>query len=289
MIEGQSLCDSIVGARVPAPPPLVAAAADGAHRMSLPEIQAALADAMVETRYQPVVRLADRAVIGLEALARLNHPAHGTVLPEAFVPQIEDAGLATQLTDLVAAATFADMAGAALAPLGLSISLNLPLDVLLLTAALTRLDAQRQAAGIPVERVIIELTESRPVQDIAALRRALERLRQAGYQIMIDDVGPAVAELDLLLELPFTGLKLDKGLVLQLDSNPEVLAEVQHVVARAKARGLSVVAEGIENVAQWHRLHALGVDHAQGFLVARPLPAAAVPVWLQSWQALPDF
>ena len=205
------------------------------------------------------------------------------------MPQIEDAGLAAQLTDLVAAATFADMAGAALAPLGLSISLNLPLDVLLLTAALTRLDAQRQAAGIPVERVIIELTESRPVDDFAALRRALERLRQAGYQIVIDDVGPAVAELDLLLELPFTGLKLDKWLVLQLETNPEVLAEVERVVARAKARGLSVVAEGIENVAQWHRLHALGVDHAQGFLVAHPLPAAAVPVWLKSWQALPEF
>ena len=289
MIEGQSLCDSAAGACMPAVPLMMAAGADDAPKLSLPEIQAALASAMVETRYQPVVRLADRVLVGVEALARLNHPARGTMLPEAFVPQIEDAGLAEQLTDLVAEAAFADVAGAALGPLGLIVSLNFPLDVLLLTTALTRLEAQRQAAGIPVERVIIELTESRPVRDVGALRGALERLRQAGYQIVIDDVGPAVADLDTLLDLPFTGIKLDKALVLQLDTDPTVLSEVERIMARAKQRGLSVVAEGIENVAQWHRLCALGVDQAQGFLVAHPLPAAALPVWLKSWQELPAF
>lgn len=257
--------------------------------MLLTEIQAALADAMIETRYQPVVRLSDRSPVGLEALARLNHPVRGTVLPDDFVPQIEDAGLAAQLTELVAASAFADMAGSALGPLGLTVSLNFPLDVLLLTTALTQLEAQRQAANVPVERVLIELTESRPVQDVPALRRALEMIRGIGYQIVIDDVGPAVPLLDLLLDLPFTGMKLDKELVLRMRTAPDALAMVQRTIETAKQRGLTVVAEGVEDVEMWHLVRRLGVDQAQGFLVAHPLPAAAVPVWLKSWQEQPAF
>jgi EAL domain-containing protein (putative c-di-GMP-specific phosphodiesterase class I) len=228
-------------------------------------------------------------VVGVEALVRLNHPARGTVLPEDFVPQIEDAGLAGQLTELVVASAFADMTGAALAPLGLSVALNFPLDVLVGATALAQLESQRHAAGIPVERVIIELTESQAVRNIVALRGAVEHLRRAGYQIVIDDVGPAVTELDQLLDLPFTGIKLDKALVHQIETAPDVVAEVERIIGSAKARGLTVVAEGVEDVALWRRLRALGADQAQGFLVAHPLPAAAVPMWLKSWQELPDF
>lgn len=257
--------------------------------MHLTEIQSALANAMIETRYQPVVRLTDRTPIGLEALARLNHPVRGTVLPDDFVPQIEDAGLAGRLTELVAASAFADMTGPSLAPLGLTVSLNFPLDVLLLTTALARLEAQRRAANVPVERVLIELTESRPVQDLPALRRALETIRGVGYQIVIDDVGPAVPMLDALLDLPFTGMKLDKELVLRMQTAPDALAMVQRTIEVAKRRGLTIVAEGVEDVEMWHLAHRLGVDQAQGFLVAHPLPAAAIPVWLKSWHEQPAF
>lgn len=257
--------------------------------MLLNEIQAALAGARIEIRYQPVVRLGDRGLVWLEALARLNHPERGTVLPEDFVPQLEDAGLAGQLAELVVASVFADMSGAALAPLGLSVSLNFPLDVLVGTSALARLDSERRAAGIPAERVIVELTESQPVHDFAALRGAVEQLRSGGYQVMIDDVGPAVPELDRLLDLPFTGVKLDKALVHNLTTVSDAVVEVQRIIDIARRRSLTVVAEGVENAAVWHRLVTLGADQAQGFLVAQPLPAAEVPVWLASWQKQPDF
>jgi EAL domain-containing protein (putative c-di-GMP-specific phosphodiesterase class I) len=289
MIEAHSVSDSIAGCRMPVAPPGPEAYGQSPSPMLLSEIQDALASAMIEMRYQPVVRLADRVTVGVEALARMNHPAWGTVMPDAFVPQIEGAGLGHQLTELVVARTFADMTGAPLAPLGLNVSLNFPLDVLLARTALTRLEAQRHAANIAVERVIIELTESQPVRDFAALRGAVEHLRSAGYQVVIDDVGPAVVGLDQLLDLPFSGIKLDKTLVLQLGSTPALITEVEHTIASAKARGLTVVAEGVEDIAVWHRLRALGVDQVQGFLVAHPLPPAAVPVWLKSWQDLPDF
>jgi diguanylate cyclase len=116
--------------------------------MDLGDLRAALADGLLEMRYQPIVRLDTGAPVGLEALARLNHPVLGILLPGLFVPQIEDAGLAAELTDRVAGAAFADMAEGAIAPLGLSIGVNLPLDVRLVPTALDRLDAQRCTAGL---------------------------------------------------------------------------------------------------------------------------------------------
>ena len=251
--------------------------------MELAELRGALKGAMIETRYQPIVSITDRSPIGLEALVRLNHPEQGTLPPDLFVPQIEDAGLAAELTGLVSARAFSDLAGPSLAGRGLRMSVNFPLDVLLMPAALDRLEEQRQAAGVAANRVIIELTESRPVTDIPTLRRSLERLRMLGYGVAIDDVGPAVPRLAPLLELPFTSLKLDKILVQQVATSKAARSFLARTTANAKARGFTVVAEGIETEEVWDQMAALGVDEVQGFLVARPLPVAAVPVWWDSW------
>ena len=250
-------------------------------RTGLPqaELRAALAGAMIEARYQPIVRLADREPVGLEALARLNHPTRGRMLPHRFVPQMEDAGLAPLLTQRIANRAFADMTGV-LAPHTLTVAVNFPLDVLLVGDALALLDEQRRLAGIDAERVVIELTESRPVEDVAALGRAIEWLRHVGYGVAIDDVSPAVPRLDALLKLPFSALKLDKTIVLRLG---EAEAFVGELVASAAARGMTMTAEGVENAATWHRLRSLGVDCAQGFLVARAIQAEDVPTWLARW------
>jgi EAL domain-containing protein (putative c-di-GMP-specific phosphodiesterase class I) len=251
--------------------------------IELAELRAALNGAMIETRYQPIVRIADRAPVGLEALVRLNHPEKGTLLPDRFVPQLEDAGLAAELTRVVSARAFGDLVGPFLAGRGLRISLNFPLDVLLQPTALDRLEEQRRAAGIPADRIIVELTESRPVEDIPMLRKSLERLRALGYGAAIDDVGPAVPRLAPLLELPFTSLKLDKELVQQVIESAPIERFLATTIAQAKTHGLSVVAEGVETDAIWERMKQLGADEIQGFLAARPLPVAAVPVWWDSW------
>lgn len=257
--------------------------------MHLTELREALDGAMIETRYQPIVRLADRQPVALEALARLNHPTRGTLPPDEFVPQIEAAGLAARLTDLVANRALADIAGPLLAAHRLDVTLNFPLDVLLVPDALDRLDTGRRAAGVAVEQVIIELTESRSVDDLAALRGVLERLRADGYRVSIDDVSPAVPHVAELLELPFNGLKLDKAVVRYMPQEQALQAFVQRTMDVARARHLSVVAEGVEDIATWRRMLALGADFAQGFLVARPLPAAAVPIWLEAWRSQPEF
>jgi EAL domain-containing protein (putative c-di-GMP-specific phosphodiesterase class I) len=257
--------------------------------MHLTELREALAGAMIETRYQPIVRLSDRRPVALEALARLNHPTRGTLPPDQFVPQIEDAGLAAHLTDLVAGRALADIAGLLLQPHALDITLNLPLDVLLVPEALRRLDASRSVAGVAVERVIIELTESRPVEDLVTLGGVLEKLRTGGYRVSIDDVIPAMPRVAELLELPFTGLKLDKTVVQGLPDTPAIQEFMGRVMDVARERQLTVVAEGVEDVATWRRMVALGIDQAQGYLVSRPLPAAAVPIWLEAWRNQPEF
>jgi EAL domain-containing protein (putative c-di-GMP-specific phosphodiesterase class I) len=247
--------------------------------MELAELRAALDGAMIETRYQPIVRVTDRRPVGLEALVRINHPEKGTILPDSFVPQIEHAGLAAELTSLVSARAFSDLAGPFLAGRDLRMSVNFSLDVLLMPAALERLEKQREAAGLAADRIIVELTESRPVDDIPALRRSLDYLRALGYGVAIDDVGPAVPHLAPLLELPFTSLKLDKDLVQQVADADDVRAFLAEITNQAKARGFNVTAEGVETEVIWDHMAALGVDEMQGYLAARPLSVAAVPVW----------
>jgi EAL domain-containing protein (putative c-di-GMP-specific phosphodiesterase class I) len=274
---------SVIEALMASPPPR------GGPAMDLAELTAALHGAMIETRYQPIIRIADRRPVGLEALARLNHPQRGTMLPDRFVPQIEDAGLAAELTGLVSARAFADLAGPFLAGRDLRMSVNFPLDVLLQPAALDRLEEQRIAAGLSADQIVIELTESRPVDDFPMLRRSLERLRGLGYGAAIDDVGPAVPRLAPLLDLPFTNLKLDKELVQKVEESDEVRTFLAATIVQALAHGLTVVAEGVETDAIWEQMRNLGATEVQGFLAARPLPVAAVPIWWDVWtgQATP--
>ena len=256
--------------------------------MALTGLRAALQGAMIETRYQPIVRVADHQPVGLEALVRLKHPEQGIVSPDLFVPQLEAAGLAGELTSLVSARAFADLNSASLnsgtlAGHPLRMSINVPLDVVLTPDALDRLDKQRQDAGLAASRIIIELTESQPADQITRLGRALERLRDIGYGIAIDDVGPDMPHLSALLALPFTSLKLDKNLVRQMAISEPARTFLTETVERARARGLCVVAEGVETQMTWNHIAALGVDQVQGFLAARPLAAGAVPIWWAAW------
>ncbi|MBS0638271.1 MAG: EAL domain-containing protein [Proteobacteria bacterium] len=246
-------------------------------------LAAMLDDAIVEVRYQPIIRISDRRPIGVEALARLCHPALGRLLPDQFMPQIEEAGLAAGFTQRMISRVFADLLGSGLAGTGIRVSVNFPLDVLLCPGTLAWLEQQRAACGIPADRIIVELTESQPVHHPDPVRRSVEHLRALGYGVAIDDVGPAVPHLERLLTLPFTSLKLDKGLVSQAERAPEVLHYLAETVRAAKAHDLKVVAEGVETEAAWTHMRSIGVDHVQGFLAARPLPRTAVPVWLQAW------
>ncbi|MDA8248628.1 MAG: EAL domain-containing protein [Rhodospirillales bacterium] len=255
----------------------------------LAELQEALALARIRTLYQPIVRIRDRAPVAVEVLARLAHPTRGLVEPDLFVPQFEEAGLALPLTEAVARLAFGEWHAGALEQLGISLALNFPLDVLLMPAALNWLDRERERAGIPAHRVTIELTESRPVSRLAELGAAVSRLRRAGYQLAIDDVGPDLRDHRELLALEFSSLKLDKNLVQDAMRSPVAAAFLDRASAAARQAGMLVVAEGVADAEIWARVAALPVDQAQGYFVARPMAAASVADWQSAWLERPPF
>ncbi|HST75393.1 MAG TPA: EAL domain-containing protein, partial [Acetobacteraceae bacterium] len=164
----------------------------------------------------------------------------------------------------------------------LTIALNFPLDVVLVPETMARLDAQCAGVGVRPEQIIVELTESRPAEDLAALRRSIERLRAGGYGLAIDDLGPSVPHHAALLRMPFTTVKLDIEVIRDMHE-ADGRAFLLDTIDTARAQGMTIIAEGVEDRDTWRRLEARGVDHAQGFLISRPLPAAALPIWLDAW------
>lgn len=253
------------------------------------ELLSALSGTALSVSYQPVMQLRERRVVGLEVLARLNHPKHGVLGPELFVPQMEQAGLARRLTDTVATLALADYVQH-LTDLELTIAINLPLEVLLDCTALTALDARREAAGVPTGRILIELTESRPIDstdasEMRAFGAAVRHLRDLGFGLALDDVGPETANLAALFTFGFTALKLDRSVVEGSANTPCAARFIRESAAVAHAGGLSVIAEGVADRASWKRMQELGVDQVQGFYIAHPLCAEAVPKWINTLRA----
>lgn len=243
------------------------------------DIHAALDHSRVEARFQPIVRLSDRAPAAFEALARIDHPRLGLVPADRFVPLMERSGRGAELTDQVSASVIAALAQAWTGLCTLPVGINLPLDLLLRADTADRLADRCRAAGVAPQRLVLELTETQPVDDPAALGRALERARRAGFGAAIDDVGPAMHWVNALLDLPFTGLKLDAAL---LDPAAERFAA--GMVAAAHRRHLTVTAEGVTDAAAWARAAALGADRAQGFAIGPALAGAMLAAWRRDWQ-----
>jgi EAL domain-containing protein (putative c-di-GMP-specific phosphodiesterase class I) len=256
---------------------------------SLAVLRAALTDGRIDIRYQPLVRLIDGKPAGVEALARLYRVGFGLIGPDHFVPRIEDAGLAAVLTRLVARRSLADLTSPELSGLGRTVSLNAPLELLLLPDALRWMDDEVKTAGVAASRVVIELTESQVVADLHHLRQVVERLRHAGYNVALDDVSPAMPHYAALLDMPFTAVKIDKDVVRRGAVTRDAADFVERIIAVAKARDLMVVVEGVEDVRTWNRMRRAGADLAQGHVIARPLPASVLPVWLDAWRARTDL
>ena len=247
--------------------------------MHAQDIHAALDNSRVEARFQPIVRLSDRTPVAFEALARIDHPSLGLVPADRFVPLMEQSGRGAELTDQVSASVIAALAQAWPGLCGLPVGINLPLDLLLRADTPDRLADRCIAAGVTPRRLVLELTETQPVDDPAALGRALERARRAGFGTAIDDVGPAMHWVGALFDLPFTGLKLDAALLA-----PAAEGFAAGIVAAAHRHGLTVTAEGVTDAAAWARAAALGADRAQGFAIGPALAGAMLADWRRDWR-----
>jgi EAL domain-containing protein (putative c-di-GMP-specific phosphodiesterase class I) len=267
--EGARLAEALAPARQRARAPVDAAS-----------LAASLERGEITVRFQPVVRLADRRPIGVEALARWERPDHA-LGADAFVAMAERAGLATALTLAVARRALTEFA-AARGGSQLRLSFNVPLAVLLRADLAARLSAIVADVGLRPRHLRLELTETTVVRDTALLRRALHRLGSAGFGVLLDDLALGDTR-DALLDLPFTGVKLDRSMVVQLPRSRRVRGLVERLVRRAHLDGRAVVAEGVSDPLLWRHALAAGCDLAQGFGVGRPIPPEALPAWIAAW------
>ncbi|WP_137178688.1 EAL domain-containing protein [Roseomonas sp. AR75] len=250
-------------------------------------LAAGLARGEITVRFQPIVRLADRRPVMVEALARWERP-RVALGAGAFVALAEQAGLASQLALAVARCAIEGLAQAR-RRMPLRLSFNVPLAVLLQADLPSRLGALIALHGLRPQDVLLELTESTTVRDTALLRRALQRLDGSGFRVLLDDLGLDDARAPLL-GLPFAGVKLDRSLISALPTERRARAQVERLVRRSHAEGRAVVAEGVTDPLLWRAAAAAGCDLAQGFGVGRPIPPDALPAWIAAWSgaALPD-
>ena len=250
---------------------------EGTRRLAVvTALREALAGGAVGVAYQPKVDTATSQVRGVEALARWTHPALGAISPDEFVPLAEASGLMGPLTASVLRQSLSACKDWQRRAPRVGVSVNVSADTVLDAAFVTEVAAVLAAVGIAPALLTLELTESVLLRDAVLAAERMGELRALGVRLSVDDFGTGYSSLTYLKGLPVDEVKIDKGFVDGLCSDPADLAVVRAVVDIAHTLGLRVVAEGVERGDQQASLRALGVDEVQGFLHGRPMPAREI-------------
>ncbi len=221
--------------------------------------------------YQPIVRLADFSVLGVEALVRWDRPGVGLVPPDTFIPVAEQSRLITAIDAFVVkeACRTAESWG----PAGPYVSVNLSARDLGHDDLVSVVTTSLHRTGLSPHRLVVELTENTVMSGSPTVAANLGRIRSLGVQVAIDDFGTGHSSLAALRQLPARILKIDRSFVTPMHVDRGAAAVVGAIVTMAHVLGLVVVAEGVELVEQAQLLRDLGCDAAQGFLFSRPVPA----------------
>jgi diguanylate cyclase (GGDEF)-like protein len=248
---------------------------DSATLTLVAQLGAAIADDQLVLHYQPKGTLADGRVVAVEALVRWQHPTRGLLYPDAFLPAAEQTELIEDLTHWVLRRATSVLA---LDPSGrLAVAVNAS------ARSLARSDFATDLLDILAEtqtdprRVILEITETALMVDPVRAVHTLGRLSGSGVRIAIDDFGAGHTSLGYLATLPISELKIDKAFVLAMIGDERNTAIVRSVIELGHSLGFTVTAEGVETPEALRRLTELGCDTVQGYLLARPAPAADLP------------
>jgi diguanylate cyclase (GGDEF)-like protein/PAS domain S-box-containing protein len=262
-----------------------AMAASTRRRVALERaLRGALDRGELQLVFQPQVAIEDWAIAGFEALSRWHHPELGEVAPSEFIPVAEEAGLMPALGDWVLVQACRQAASWA-QPLVVSVNVS-PVQALG-SGFVERVLAVVADAGLPAGRLELEITESVFLQESSATLEALRALRSAGVRIALDDFGTGYSALAYLRRFPFDTLKIDRSFVRELATRGDARAIVKMILALARTLNMHTVAEGVEEPAHAAALQRYGCRTMQGFLVARPLPAADLAAFLDQWRGQP--
>ena len=235
--------------------------------------------------YQPVVSLATGQLAGFEALLRWEHPDRGIVEPGEFIPVAEETGLIHRLGRWILREACGQMARWSREIEGagqLALSVNLSGRQIAEADLVPRVVDLLGETGLEPGRLTLEITESAVMQDAETAGERLAELRALGVGVSIDDFGTGYSSLSYLHRLPLTALKIDRTFVWAMGPSARETTICQGIVALARGLGLTVIAEGIETEEQRAQIRELRCEYGQGYLFARPLPAAKALALLQS-------
>lgn len=241
------------------------------------ELRQALSRGQLVPFFQPIVHLHTGAIVGAEALIRWRHPARGMVMPSEFIPLAEESGVIVDMGRHmleVSAQQMARWRDAAGFPSGY-VSVNVSSRHFLEGTLARDVRGVLESSGLSPGGLVIELTESALITDVARARGQLDELRSMGVRVALDDFGTGYSSLGYLRSLPVDILKIDRSFLADLHSGPQSVEFVRAIATLAQSLDVRAVAEGVEGADQLVVIRSLGIDEAQGYHFSRPLAAVA--------------
>lgn len=234
--------------------------------------------------YQPVIEIATRRVKGAEALIRWAHPTRGILPPADFLDEIVKEGLMPPMTEHVLTTAIHQVAKWHHAGEDLTVSVNLTASSLLELSLPDHIAELCAAQQVPPEKLVLEVTETEAMRDVTRTMDVLLRMRIRNIGVSIDDFGTGHSSLRELQRMPFSEMKIDKSFVLDMANNRDCTVIVNSIIDLGHNLGLKVIAEGVEDVRTWRMLAERNCDLAQGFYMAKPMPAKEFSRWLTNWR-----
>jgi diguanylate cyclase (GGDEF)-like protein/PAS domain S-box-containing protein len=246
----------------------------------LGQIRRAIANRELVVYYQPKAEAHSGRLIGLEALVRWQHPEHGLLGPNEFIPLAETTGLIRPLTSYVLQTALGECRTWRDAGHDLSVAVNASARCLLDLSLPVEIASLLGRYGIAADRLVLEITESAIMNDPNRALEVLNRLHALGVHLSIDDFGTGYSSMAYLKNLPVDELKIDRSFVTHMRQRQSERVIVRSTIDLAHNLGLRVVAEGVEDQETWQELDLLGCDTIQGYHLAKPMSASALNTWL---------
>jgi diguanylate cyclase (GGDEF)-like protein/PAS domain S-box-containing protein len=244
-------------------------------RLSLErELRNALTSGQLRVYYEPQVDLHDGKIVGVEALVRWQHPRHGLIPPNDFLPVAEETGLITQIDEWVQARAFEEVASWRRTGLGdVRLSVNMTAPQIEQESFLERFLTTLEGSGLDAHKVKLEITENTIMQDMEVIVPKLRKLKKEGVTIAIDDFGTGYSSLSYLQQFPVNTLKIDRSFVGDIRADEGDASIINAIVAMARGLKLDIIAEGVETRSQLRYLRSQGCREVQGYFFSRAVPA----------------
>jgi EAL domain-containing protein (putative c-di-GMP-specific phosphodiesterase class I) len=256
-----------------------------AHKKYEPEaVRRGIAEGELVNDYQPKVGFASGVVAGVETLVRWKHPRDGLIFPDQFIPVAEEHGLIDDLTRVVLTAALKQSRLWQDMGIALTVSVNVSMNNLRSVDFPDLVTREMREIGVPASLLVLEVTENQLMKDPLVALDILTRLRLKRISLSIDDFGTGHSSLAQLRDLPFEELKVDRGFVHGACRDASRKAILQASLSMARQLRMKSVGEGVEDREDWDYLRAAGCDLAQGYFIAKPMSAEALPTWLNAWR-----